>query len=294
MRTIDLDSLEIFVAIVKEGGVLRAAAKLHRVPSNVTTRIRQLEARLGVSLFVRQGRSLALSTEGHTLLDYAERLLRLADDAVDELKTGQPSGPFRLGALESVAAARLPAVLSRFHERYPRIRLELACANATELVSRVMSFDLEAAFVSEPFRAAGLHTVPVFEEALVLITAKTMPRLPNASALEHMSMIAFAKGCSYRKRLEEWLEQRHVVPERVMEFASYQAIIACVAAGASFAVMPKSVLAVLQASQDVNQHALPRPISRSRTHLVWRDRPSKAVTGLLGILEAELSSFDRA
>lgn len=56
MRTIDLDSLEIFRTLVAEGGVIRASAKLHRVRSNVTTRIQQLEERLGHTLFHRQGR----------------------------------------------------------------------------------------------------------------------------------------------------------------------------------------------------------------------------------------------
>src|SRR6187402_3678892 len=79
MRTLDLDSLEIFRAVVSEGGVIRAAGKLNRVQSNVTTRIRQLEDRLGHKLFERHGRNLKLAPAGHRLLLYADRLLRLAD-----------------------------------------------------------------------------------------------------------------------------------------------------------------------------------------------------------------------
>ena len=61
MRTLDLGALEMFRAVVREGGVIRAATKLHRVQSNITTRIKQLEQRLGVALFRRQGRALALT-----------------------------------------------------------------------------------------------------------------------------------------------------------------------------------------------------------------------------------------
>ena len=82
MRTIDLESLKIFRTVVDEGGVVRAANKLNRVQSNVTTRIRQLEEHLGTRLFRREGRSIRLSAEGHTLLAYADRLLRLADETV--------------------------------------------------------------------------------------------------------------------------------------------------------------------------------------------------------------------
>lgn len=74
----DLASLEIFRTVVREGGVTRAAAQLHRVQSNVTTRIRQLEASLGVPLFVREGKRMVLTPAGQTLLTYADDLLRLA------------------------------------------------------------------------------------------------------------------------------------------------------------------------------------------------------------------------
>src|SRR5437868_6130885 len=77
-RIMDLAALAIFRAVVRENGVTRAAAKLHRVQSNVTTRIKQLEEELGAALFVRDGRRLVLTPAGHTLLPYAERLLALA------------------------------------------------------------------------------------------------------------------------------------------------------------------------------------------------------------------------
>ena len=125
MRTIDLDSLEIFRTVVAEGGVIRAADKLNRVQSNVTTRIQQLEERLGQKLFHRQGRSLALAPAGHKLLPYAERLLRLADEAESELRSDLPLGTFRLGSLESTAGSRLAPVLSRFHRLYPGVVVEL-------------------------------------------------------------------------------------------------------------------------------------------------------------------------
>src|SRR5919112_6626780 len=100
MRMMDLDDLQIFRCVVREGGVTRAAGRLHRVPSNVTTRIRQLEERLAVSLFRRQGRNLVLTEAGRTLLGHAEKLLDLADLAEQELRSGVVGGLLRLGSLE--------------------------------------------------------------------------------------------------------------------------------------------------------------------------------------------------
>ena len=285
MRTIDLESLEIFRTVVQEGGIIRAANKLNRVQSNVTTRIKQLEERLGLQLFRRQGRSLALSPEGELLLSYAQRLFRLADEAENELRTGKPMGAFRLGSLESTAGSRLAPILSRFHRQYPAVVVELATGTSGALVQRVANFELEAAFVSEPFTAPGLQKLKVFEEELVLVTARDVAAVTRPAALSGMTLIAFANGCSYRKRLEEWLGSAGVMPARTLEFGSYQAMIACVAAGTGFALVPKSLLAALRASGDVRQHEVPARIRRNHTHLVWHGAPSTALARLITLLE---------
>jgi DNA-binding transcriptional LysR family regulator len=284
MRTIDLESLKIFRTVVDEGGVVRAASKLNRVQSNVTKRIRQLEEHLGTRLFRREGRSIRLSAEGHNLLTYADRLLRLADETVSEMRAGKPKGVFRLGAIESTAGSRLAPILSRYHSLYPDVVVELATGTTGALVTRVVNFELEAAFVSEPFTAPRLETRRVFEEQLVLVTSKAIGKVSNQADLGRSTLIAFAPGCSYRKRIEEWLGSANVMPERIMEFDSYQAMIACVAAGTGFAVVPKSVLESLRAAKSVRQHVLPKRFSHNRTYIVWQGDPSPSLRCLLSLL----------
>src|ERR1700751_3089076 len=97
----DLSDIRIFAAVVREGGITRAAEKLNRVQSNVTTRIRQLEEDLGVTLFIREGKRLHLAPAGQALLGYADRLLALADEARTAVRDPRPRGMFRLGAMES-------------------------------------------------------------------------------------------------------------------------------------------------------------------------------------------------
>src|SRR5262245_10883722 len=104
----DLGDLRIFVAVAREGGITRAAERLHRVQSNITTRVRQLEQELGVALFIRSGKRLHLAPAGQVLLGYAERLIDLAREAREAVQDAMPRGPFRLGAMESTAAVRLP------------------------------------------------------------------------------------------------------------------------------------------------------------------------------------------
>ncbi|MBI3369580.1 MAG: LysR family transcriptional regulator [Burkholderiales bacterium] len=284
MRSLDLESLEIFRAVAREGGVVRAATHLNRVQSNITTRVKQLEERLGVALFRRQGRGLVLSAEGQGLLVHAERLLRLADEAESELRAGSARGPFRLGSLESTAGTRLPALLSRYHRQHPAVVIELSTGTTGALLQRVLDYRIEAAFVSEPFTAPTLNARPVFDEELVLVTARDHPPVKRAADLGRGTILAFTAGCSYRKRLEDWFGAANILPARVLEFASYQAIIACVAAGTGCAIVPLSVLQGLRAAGDVRQHPLPARVRRNRTHLVWSGEPSPALLELMSLL----------
>lgn len=275
MRSIDLDSLEIFRTVVQEGGVIRAASKLNRVQSNVTTRIKQLEQRLGRTLFRRQGRGLVLSPEGELLLSYAQRLFRLADEAESELKSGRAVGVLRIGSLESTAGSRLAPILSRFHKQHPGVVVELVTGTTGALLQRVANFEIEAAFVSEPFTPGALSSRKVFDEELVLITGKDVPPVRRAADLAGHTLIAFASGCSYRKCVEQWLGE--TAPARTLEFASYQAMIACVAAGTGYAVVPRSLLVALKSASDVQQHELPARVRRNRTHLVWNGTASTSL-----------------
>jgi len=266
----ELTELRIFKAVAEHGGITRAAAALNRVQSNVTTRVKQLEERLGARLFHRQGRRLVLSSEGRLLLDYAERLLRLSAEAQAALKGHAPQGVLKIGALESTAATRLPPVLARYHRDYPAVRLELVTATTGALVDKVRREELEAAFVAEPFAAGSLQTQHVFTEELVLVTARYHPRVAAPGDLASRTVLAFPTGCSYRRRLELWLGRSHLAAERVMEYGSYHAIVACAAAGAGIAVVPKSVLRATGMEAQVALHPLPPKIAQAKTMLVWR------------------------
>src|SRR5687768_5116481 len=266
----DLVELRIFKAVAEHGGVTRAAAALHRVQSNVTTRVKQLEERLGTQLFHRQGRRLVLSAEGKLLLGYAEQLLRLSAEAQSALQGRAPQGVLKIGALESTAATRLPPVLARFHKAHPAVRLELATGTTAALATRVLRGELDAAFIAEPFSARNLEAEPAFAEELVLITPKGHPRVTTPKDLREPTILAFASGCAYRRRLEAWLGRSSMVAERVMEYGSYHAIVACAAAGCGIAVVPRSVLRASGMEAQLAVHPLPAKIANARTMLVRR------------------------
>ncbi|PXW16852.1 LysR family transcriptional regulator [Paraburkholderia caballeronis] len=284
----DLAALSIFRAVVRENGVTRAAAKLNRVQSNVTTRIKQLEEQLGVELFIRDGRRLVLTPAGTTLLPYAERLLALADEARHALKAGQPAGRLRLGTMESVAATRLPTVLARYHQQWPDVTLELETGTSGRLIDRVREFEVDAALVATPLDGppAGplFEFAPIYREELVMLTPRGHKPIRRPQDVALSTLVAFERGCSYRSHIEKWYLRHGIRPLRVLELGSYHAIIACVAAGAGVAVAPRSVLALQRNFDEVAVHSL-GDFGIIDTLLVWRrGHFSPALDALRGAL----------
>jgi DNA-binding transcriptional LysR family regulator len=266
----DFASLQVFKAVADEGGISPAARKLHRVQSNVTTRIQHLEASLGTQLFVREKRRLHLSPAGQVFLQYVEQLLRLAGEARNALAGDAPRGVLRIGTLESTAASRLPPLLARYHAAHPAVAVELVTGTTDALVEAVLGRRIEAAFVADCKPSARLETMPAFREELVLIAPRSHPAVRRAADVRADTLIVFPTGCAYRRRLQGWLGEDGVVPDKVLELASYHAIVACVASGAGIGIVPRSVLETIRRDEGIAVYPLGREKATSTTALAWR------------------------
>jgi DNA-binding transcriptional LysR family regulator len=277
----DLADLHIFRSVVHEGGITRAAEKLHRVQSNVTTRVRQLEEELGVQLFIRNGKRLHLSPPGKLLLDYADRLLDLAQEARDAVHDAKPRGLFRLGSMESTAAVRLPAPLSEYARRFPEVTLELRTGNTPQLASAVLAGELDAALVVEPVADAPFEKAPIYVEELVIVAAAGHRPIKTARDADTRTVLAFEPGCSHRQRLEDWFARSGEMPERIIEMSSYHAILGCAVARMGIALMPKSVLTTFPEMRLLSVHPLPSGLNRSQIVLIWRKGAQSPKVGTL-------------
>jgi DNA-binding transcriptional LysR family regulator len=266
----DFASLQVFAAVADEGGISPAARKLHRVQSNVTTRIQQLEASLGAQLFVREKRRLHLSPAGQVFRQYVGEMLRLAGEARSAVAGDAPRGVLRIGTLEATAASRLPPLLARYHAAHPAVTVELVTGTTDALIEAVLGRRLEAAFVADCTPSARLETMPAFREELVLVAPHSHPAVRRATDVRADTLIVFPTGCAYRRRLQGWLGEDGVVPDKVLELASYHAIVACVASGAGIAIVPRSVLDTIRHDEGVAIYPLGREKGASATALAWR------------------------
>ena len=269
----EMESLTIFCAVASELSVTQAAARLGRAPSSVTTRIQQLEADIGAQLFVRTNKRMALTAAGERFLEYAQRLLALAEEARHVVTGGREGGTLRVGSMESTAASRLPALLAAYHARFPATRLALSTGPSRPLIEQVRTGLLDCAFVALPpaFGAAaldelGLASTSVWREELCLLLPASEGPVRRAVDVRTRSLAAFPQGCTYRSIAEEVLGVAGSTQWRVQEMTSYHTMIACVAAGACVTLLPASVLALSDAPATLTTLLF----GQADTLLVWR------------------------
>ncbi|MYN44435.1 LysR family transcriptional regulator [Pseudoduganella sp. FT93W] len=280
-----LSELEIFQAVAECGSVAAAAQRLHRVPSNVTTRLRQLEETLGVQLFIRSNQRLQLAPAGHSLLEYSRRILALVAEARQAVSGGAALGTLTLGSMESTAAVRIPPLLAAFHQRYPHIQLELNTGASGLMLEQVLSGHCTAAFVHAPLLHPALEGRAVYREEMLIIAPRSQPAFSRASELAGRNLYAFRSHCSYRRHFEEWFRAGLAMPGKIYEMESYHSMLACVIAGGGLAMMPRKMLESMPGHDQVSVWPVAEPWRWLDTWLVWRrDAVTPQLQALLELL----------
>lgn len=266
----DLVQLEIFRAVADHGSISAAAKHIHRVPSNLTMRIKQLEQDLGAELFIREKSRLRLSPAGWSFLDYARQILDLVQKARATVAGAEPQGTFALGSLESTAAVRIPQLLAAYNQRYAKVDLDLSTGPSGTMIDGVLAGRLAAAFVDGPLLHPALEGVPVFEEEMVIIAPQHHQPIHRAQDVNGENIYAFRANCSYRHHFESWFSKDAAVPGKIFEMESYHGMLACVSAGAGLALMPRSMLESMPGCSTVSIWPLSSAYRYLCTWLVWR------------------------
>ncbi|MDO9296704.1 LysR family transcriptional regulator [Bradyrhizobium sp.] len=287
----ELSDLVTFSTVARLGGVTRAADELNTVQSNITQRIKSLEAEIGTALFERHSRGMTLTGAGRRLLPYAQRLAALSREAVLAAREdGEPKGPLSIGSMETTAAVRLPSLLAEFHRRFPAVQLSLRTAPTADLVAAVLDGSLDGAFVAGPIAHAELTGVTAFQEELVLVTARrwaSLAALRAGTPESGPTALVFRTGCSYRQRLEQLLTEFGWPSAARFELGTLDGMIGCVAAGMGVTLLPRAVVERNDQSGNIRIHPLSPAQSRVDTIFIRRRSAHQysALQGFVACLE---------
>jgi DNA-binding transcriptional LysR family regulator len=287
----ELRHLRAFQAVARGSSFTRAAAELHYSQSTVSEQVQALEAELGVRLFERAGRRLALTPSGERLVTYADQVLSLIDQAraAVEETAEEPSGSLVIGGLETLCATLLPLVLAEYRARHPGVTVTARQGLRSELYDAVRDGEVDVCFTfGSPPPGADLRSETLRQEAL-LVVAPAGHRLAGSAPValsdlggEHF--LVTEPGCGFREMFDRSLGRLgSQAPTVVAEVGSIAALGGCVAAGMGLAMLPSIAVEARLARGEVVTLPIRDTEYRTAVTMTWprRQESRRSVAALL-------------
>jgi DNA-binding transcriptional LysR family regulator len=273
----DILQLEHFVAVVEEGSLSRAAAKVFRTQPAISQSIKKLEEEVGTPLFARDMHYIALTDAGKLLVEYANRMLRLRDEtvhALDELRS-LGVGSLSIGAPESAALYLLPGPLHRFLQKHPGIKVGIYRRRMDEITRLVRDREMDVGFVlSEPV-FKEVHSVPIYQDEMVLIASPEHSMIGRRNLRvedlgdEHFVLHNLCTPTA--NQIAELFERNRTRLNIVAELWGYESIKTFVRQGVGLAIVPRiTALEELRSGQLATVPIQGLHVPR-QTYMIYRD-----------------------
>jgi DNA-binding transcriptional LysR family regulator len=272
--TVTLAQLKAFERIARLGSFHAAAKHIGITQPSISQRIRELEATLGVALFTRNGPRVAMTAEGHALIEYAERVLGAADDVVTRFRSRDPLlGLLRLGVNESFALICLPDLMRRLEQRYSKPKISVMVGDTGVVSGLLNNHQLDLAVVSQPNVGAHIRQIPVGQHELAWIAGRGFdtgagPLAPAQIAGHHL--ICSPQSARLYATMTSWFANAGVTPERVSICNSLSVTIRMVLSGLAVGMLPVRILAAELERGDAVRVPVTTPIPAHRVSLCYQ------------------------
>lgn len=278
----DLASLQVFQAVVREQSFSRAAEKLYRTQPAVSISIRKLEDWVGQPLFVRGSGARMLTDAGLLLSEYADRMLNLREEIRKGMKElrGLERGQLSLGVNESSIHALLPA-LDRYRELHPGIHIRVHRVFSRDVPREVLNHHLDIGVISYLPEERELAAVEFHRDSLALVVwpghRLAKRREVDISELGQSTFVAHIVESPYRQRVIQMFARHRVPLHMDVELPTIESIKRCVEMKRGVAIVPRMCVEREIARGDLRELRIRQMRITRKLYLVYRqDRPLKA------------------
>jgi len=240
-----LAQLEAFAAIERSGSFHGAARQLHLTQPSVSQRIRELEAAVGATLFLRQGPRIQLTAEGHALVDFSRRLLGTAGELAAHFRTRNPlRGVLRLGVPATFALACMTDLLRRLEQRYPDLKTSVRVNDSITMLKMLEDEELDVAILVAPIMSPRIRQQPVGHTELAWVSSPgaRARRALRPADLAPTHMMLTPPPSRLLTTVMDWFAAAGVTPSRVSTCNDVNVAIQTITDGVAVGVLPLSVV----------------------------------------------------
>lgn len=244
---INLKLLHAFLCVAQHRSFRAAATEISRSPSAVSTQIKALEDQLGIALFDRTTRSVALTPEGEQLLDAARRAMHEVEGGLTKIKEAvdMQRGRVSISCSPTVAATRLPAVLAVYEKKYPGVRISVQELTSTDLFGSVRRREVDFG-IGPVVGASEFAFETILEEAIYALAPKSLVCTAGGTVslaeLARGEILLLHPATALRSLVEGAFASQNIKLSPKYQFGQAQSLIAAANAGLGSAILPESLL----------------------------------------------------
>jgi DNA-binding transcriptional LysR family regulator len=300
---VTLQQLSYFLEAARRGSFSAAADALHLAQPSLSEQVRRLEGELGVALFVRGGRTLALTEAGRTLRTHAERVVGAAAEAAESVASVRriERGTAAMGMFGNAPRALVSDVLAEFRRHHPEVCVHVVGQNSSEVADAVRDGGLEAALVVLPIDDRGLQVRPLSQDEIRYVSAdpKRLRRPVTIEALASVPLILYdARWGSYdpsRRRLAARAQNAGLTLEPAIEVEDVDAALELAARGLGDTVLSQAIGHGRRLPEPLGVTSFDPPLYETFAFVTRRGaRPSPATRELLRLTGERLAALTAA
>ncbi|KZS54311.1 LysR family transcriptional regulator [Rhizobium anhuiense] len=283
-RRLEIDALRVLWSVRRHGGVTRAAEALGLSQSAVSHKIKRLEVSLDCDLLSRKSGSAMFTAAGEDLLDYAERILGLHDEALLSLTKTPLAGRIALGLTEDTTCTDRARILGRFRRLHPDVAVRTKVRMSLVLRGMLERGELDAAIVQIFAHEVRPTDIVLFREQLYWVKHADLPLPPSGP----IPFLSFDDECFYRQWALDIGQDGDTLLETVFECASAAGIVSAVTSALGVALLNGRHL---RPEMNIITNRLPTPPALA--YVVRRARKARnpALDTLVAEIENEVSRY---
>jgi len=232
--------LKNFLVLSRTKNFTKAALLLGRSQSAISLQVLKLEELLGQKLFIRDKRHVHLTVEGEQLVGYAQRILQIEEEMIQNFLHPVLQGEVNFGTPEDLATAYLPGILANFMESYPQVVLNVNCAFTVDLIQGFEKQLYDVVLIKQDPQHPHPKSQAVWKESLAWVCCKEKKNFDWKK--ESLPLVLSPAPCVYRKRAIDALNKAGIQWRVVYTSPSLTGTIAAVKAGLGISVLSSNMI----------------------------------------------------